>query len=755
MFPIAIAFCAGAAIVHALPALLPVALLAVPACIACMAFRRRPVLAALLAGFAWTHLLAFDRLEDGWPCSRDREERQLTGRIAAPAFVRAGRTDFDLDVEPLHAADTLPSRARISWYEADAVPRPGERWRLTARLRCRNGFANPGAADRELGLLRQRIDATGYVAGDERPLRLADAPTRPLERLRGRIADAIAASAGGGPSVAVLQGLAVGVRGNVPDALWETFAVTGVAHLMAISGLHVTGCALAVLAVLRLACRLPMLARLRARLAWEAVLVVAATAGYTVLAGASLPALRTLASVALVALLRLMRRALALHEMLAAAALLLVATDPLAIASGGFWLSFVATAALLAVVSHGQGLRARIAAFARAQLAITALLAPVLVATFGRLSLVAPAVNAAAIPLFTALLLPAVLSATLLEAAIPGAASGAWRLLAAALDSAWPPLEAIAAWRDASWAPAAQPAWLLLAAGIAALAALVVPLGGLRLAAAAIMLALACGGAARPPAGGWTLTVLDVGQGLAAVVETARHTLVFDAGPQWRGGGTAARVSLLPFLGARGIRVIDVLVASHDDMDHAGGVASVQQSIRVHRLLAQPGSAIESDGPCRLGEAWRWDGVEFRFLHPPPGLRADDNGRSCALAIRGTGGSALLVADVGAKAEAVMLSQRLAADVVLLPHHGSRSSSTPPFIEATGARLGVASAGFGNRWGMPVAEVVARWRARGTTVLETPRDGAVTIRYSAERRAPDVETERGDRRRWWRRAPSA
>lgn len=753
MFVVALALCAGIATVHLLPALLPVPVLAAAALLAAWAVRRHAALAAYCLGVIHATWFAAQLLGSGWPCARDREEITAVGVIAAPAVERAGRTDFDLAVRESSAQRPLPGLLRLSWYEAPTQPRPGQLWRLTLRLRCRQGLANPGAMDRELDLLRQRVVGTGYVVAKAPAELLRDeGSAQPVERLRARIAERIAASLPAGPSVSVLQGLSVGLRGNVPDELWEAFAATGVAHLMAISGLHVTGCALFVLWLLRLCWKWPPVGCLRSRIATEIAVVLAVTAGYVLLAGASLPALRTLAMVVLVAIQRLLRRALPLHLTLALAAALLCAADPLAVTSAGFWLSFVATAALLLIVDAGSGWRARLVAFARAQAAVTALLTPVLAAVFGRVSLLSPLVNALAIPAFSLLVLPMVLFGTVLELAAIDGSAPVWRSLAALLDSAWPWLLVITQWPFTTWAPPAQPMLLIAGVGLATLAALLLPLQGLRIAATVLLLAIMTGTAARPAAGAWTLTVVDVGQGLAAVVETRRHVLVFDTGPQWRGGGTAARVSLLPYLRARGIRRIDRLIVSHQDLDHAGGLALLRRSLAIaHTTGATTGTGATPGAECRRGERWRWDGIEFRVLHPPPGFEGSDNDRSCALMVSGSGGRALLLADPESAGEEALVSQGLKADVVLLPHHGSGSSSGPDLVRAVTARLGIASAGFGNNWDMPAAEVVARWRAAGTTVLSTAASGAVTVRFAPGRQPIAVQTERGGSRRWWRR----
>jgi competence protein ComEC len=699
----ALAFCFGAAAIHVLPAPWPHAVAAAPALAAACALRCAPVLAAGLAGCAWALYSASTALAGNWPCSRDGETVELHGRVLAPASVRPDRTDFDLDIADGSTGPAAPARARLSWYEADRVPRVGERWRVMARLRCPRGFANPAAPDRELALLREGIDATGYVADGRIPERPEGTVVRGVEQLRERVAGSITAALPPGPTAAVLQGLSVGLRGNIPDVLWEAFTVTGLAHLVAISGLHVTGCALSMLLLLRLAWRWHALRPTRHRLVIEGMVVVGATTGYTLLSGASVPALRTLVMVGLFILLRILRRSVPLAGTLALAAAMLVAADPLSITSAGFWLSFVATAALFAAGSAGNGWRGWVGGFARAQVAITVLLTPVLATTFGRLSLVAPLVNAVAIPVFSLLILPAVLLGTAIAVPAPEASALLWRWIGRFLDGTWPVLQWVAAWPAASMAPALQPGALMAGAGALAFGAMLVPQTGLCAAAAVLLIALVCGRAEPIEAGAFTLSVIDVGQGLAAVVETSDHVMLFDSGPQWRGGTVAARVSLLPYLRSRGIRRIDRLVLSHDDQDHAGGARLIAAAFAVHRTLVPPGSRAAGEETCAAGAGWEWDAVTFRVVHPPAAFEGSDNDRSCALRVSGAGGTALLLADPEADAEAMLTGQAISADVVLVPHHGSATSSSPALVAAVSARVAVASAGFGNRWGMPRA----------------------------------------------------
>jgi competence protein ComEC len=170
--------------------------------------------------------------------------------------------------------------------------------------------------------------------------------------------------------------------------------------------------------------------------------------------------------------------------------------------------------------------------------------------------------------------------------------------------------------------------------------------------------------------------------------------------------------------------------------------------------MAAPGSRLAADETCSRGGSWRWDGVLFRVLHPPGGYVGSDNDRSCAIAVHGAGGIALLLADVETEAEQALLTQAPAADVVMLPHHGSRSSSSPALVSAVAARYGIASAGFGNRWGMPDGGVVARWRASGTTVLVTAEAGAVRASFPPRPGRIEIRAERRDAPHWWRPEPA-
>jgi competence protein ComEC len=747
----ALALIAGAALVPQWAALPSAAALAgLAAAAASVWLMRFRVVAAFMAGVILAAAQGHGLLAGDWPCSRDGEQLELAGVVTAPAEARPGRIDFDFDVDAGGRESGVPPRVRMSWYEPAAVPRPGETWQFSARLRCRSGFANPGAFERELDLLRRGYGATGHVAGPVRPRRLDSSPWRtPFSAARAWAGERIAAAAGDTRSAGVLQGLAVGLRGGIDPAIQEALVATGTAHLVAISGLHVTAFAVVVLLLSRVA--YGRLAGPSSSSSWplrQATLMLAVTVAYGLLAGASLPTVRTVLMVALALALRAGRRHATVADVLGASALLLAAVDPLAVTSAGFWLSFVAVAALLGLIEGRDG---ALRSFARAQAAVSVVLAPVLVAAFGGLPLAGPLVNALAIPVFSFLLLPATLAATALLPLAPGLAALLWSGLGAALDRCWPVLEWAGGLPWAVIRPPAAPGWLVAAGVAVAVAAVVVPGAGCRRLAAVLVAALLFRTADAPVRGAFDLTLLDVGHGLAAVVRTKTRTLVFDTGPRWRGGGNAARVTLTPFLRRLGVQSLDLVVVSHADGDHAGGLGELRRAFAVTRVIGDAGEAGGTDAPCVAGDTWRWDGVQFEVLHPPDGGSFDRNDASCALRVSGPGGALLLLADPEAPAERAMLERELAAEVVVVPHHGSSSSSTAGLVAAVDARWALVSAGFGNRWGLPRAEVVDRWRESGAEVVTTAEGGALGMRISPAGGVGEVEAWRRRMPRWWRR----
>ncbi len=705
------------------------------------AVRRSAILlAAALLGFAWASGYGQLRLADRLAPDLEGRDLVVTGTVASlpQPFERGVR--FDLDVEAARrldgAAVAVPGRIALSWF---------------------NGYTNPFGFDFEGWLTERGIGATGYVRPKGPRERLDAFVPRPayfVERAREDIRRRFLEALPDGRYTGVLVALAIGDQRAILTQDWDVFTRTGTGHLMSISGLHVTMVSGLFAALVGFAWRRSerLTLALPARKAAAVAALVAALA-YTLLAGFQVPAQRTLYMIAVVALALWFDRLESSSRVLAAALALVLVLDPLAVTAPGFWLSFAAVASILYVAAGRAADPGWLASAARTQWAVTIGLAPLAVALFQQVSVVSPIANAVAIPVVSFVVTPLALLATVLPAnwLLPPA-HGVLELMMAGLDRL--ALVPGAVWQQhapAGWAVALSLAgvvWMLAPRGVPA-----------RWVGALLLLPLL----AAPPAlpqGTAELVVLDVGQGLAAVVRTASHTLAYDAGPRYSLEADAGNRVVVPFLRGSGATSVDALVVTHDDIDHAGGAASVMRVFPASALYTSIDTASPLvDGPasyrlpCIAGQRWRWDGVDFEVLFPAGASvaraqRAND--RSCVVRVSAAGFHALLTGDVEEPAERELLSRgpgMLRADVMLVPHHGSRTSSTEAFVAAVSPRFAVVPAGYRNRFGHPKPEVLDRYVAAGAAILRTDRDGALSFRLGPD--GVTVARHRDAARRYW------
>ena len=740
------------------------------------------LLAAALAAFGTTGWRATMMLAERLTPALEGRDVLLTGTVSRmPQKSEAGwRFRFDVQQAQLDGAPVpVPPRLQLAWYgsastadEADAARpllaelRAGDRWQFTARLKAPHGNLNPHGFDYELWLWEQGVGATGYVRSGPRdvpPRRLTEGGWS-IERWRQSVRDRILGDAGDAESrrfAGIVAALVTGDQNVIERADWDVFRATGVAHLMSISGLHITMFAWLAAACIGWAWRRSARLGLPAR--WDpcqrlpapaAALIggVLLATGYALFSGWGVPAQRTVLMLATFALLKLMglRWPWWLSWLLACAVVL--AFDPWALTQAGFWLSFVAVGVLFATDpgaarADQTSAGGRFVRMLREQWVVTLALTPLSLILFGQASVVGLLSNLLAIPWVTLVVTPLSLLGVLWAPLWQAAAWALWPL-------AWV-LQWLATWPWASVSMAAAP-WALGAAALAGgvLLALRWPWQW-RLAGVPLLLPLLLWQTPRPAPGQFELLAADVGQGNAVIVRTARHTLVYDAGPRYSLESDAGHRVLVPLLRALGERV-DMLVLSHRDSDHTGGARAVLAMHRGATLLSSIEEGHELQGArtamrCQAGQRWTWDGVDFSVLHPLPAdyaAPAKPNALSCVLRVQAGDASALLAGDIEAPQEQVLLARGadLAADVLLVPHHGSRTSSSPAFVQAVRPRWALVQAGYRNRFGHPVAEVMARYPSVGAQVVDSPHCGA--MHWHTAR--PDVvQCERQDAARYW------
>lgn len=718
-------------------------------------------LAVLLAGVgagAVDALLTAAQVRESWlPPDWEGQDVLLTGVVADVPEIQPDGVHFLLDVEQTDRGE-YHGRLRVAWYEENRPDiRAGERWQLQVRSKRPNGFMNPGGFDYEKWLFTQRIGGSGYVRQSAQNRRLAAASAVSPNAIRQLLQERIQAALGDSPVTGLIQGLAVAYRNNITPQQWETLRKTGTSHLLAISGLHIGMVAgfgfLPAMLLWRLFPALYL--RLPVKIAGAVVGGVFACA-YAVLAGLSIPTQRSLAMVLVVMLGLLWRRRIPFSSVFALALLLVLLVDPLASLSAGFWLSFGAVG-LLAWLGKRRLKQGRLA-FLWVQLALSLGMLPLTAGWFGGVSLVAPLANLLAIPYVTLLVVPLVLLGVLLTGVTPALAALVWQVAAWLLQGVMLALDWLAGFSLSSvYLPLIPLPWLLLA--LAGFFLLWLPRGmpG-RWLGLVLMSPLLFYFPERPGQGAFRLSVLDVGQGLASVVQTANHTLVFDTGPKTSDSFDTGELVVLPWLRGQGITHIDTLVVSHADNDHRGGAEVILASMPVnHILVGAPGIAAGYQPDlCEAGQKWHWDGVTFTVLHPDVNfLEQTENNRSCVLKIANEVHSVLLTADIERPAEQWLMGQgaALQADTLLVPHHGGKTSSSPGFIQAVSPVFGIVSSGYLNRFHHPNPVVVQRYAARGVKLLDTVTSGELQLDFPATSAVIQLREWRREQRHAWNRSP--
>jgi competence protein ComEC len=733
--------------------------------------------AGFAMGFGYAAWRADVRLADELARAWEGRDVVVVGRIASLPQVSDWGSRFLLDVEQSAAPrGSVPGSIALTWY-ADAkgekpVARvvPGEQWAFTVRLKRPRGLANPHTFQLEPWALERDIRATGYVRAKPAPIRTSaavDGWPYSVHRWRDAIRASMQDELGEARLRGVLVALAIGDQDAIAADDWEVFWRTGVGHLMSISGLHITMFAGLAFAVAHFAwVRVPALAlRIPARKA-AAIAGTMGALGYTLMTGYAIPAQRTFAMLAVVALCVLADRHGSASRVLALAALAVLMLDPWAALSAGFWLSFGAVAAIFYAMGCRTGQPGKLRAALTEQLSVTVVMVPMLLALFQEVSLVSPLANAIAIPVVSLIVVPL---------AVAGGFSGsAWLLWAAheLMVHLMGPLEMLAGLPLAMLESHAPGAWAVGAA-VVGCAWLLAPRGVPMRSAGAVWLVPLF--TVAPPAPAWGeawVDVLDVGNGLAVVVRTATHALAYDAGPAGHGEGDTGNRIVVPFLRGEGVARLDGLVISHADDDHAGGAISLAAAREPPWLLSSLPAAHPLQGlfdhsiRCEAGRQWTWDGVTFRVLHPAAAAYEDtpgrkprkENDRSCVLHVATAGGSALLAGDAEARSESEMIARgaaMLGATALVVPHHGSRTSSTPEFIAAVSPRVALFSVGYRNRFNHPNAGVVARYAALGADVRRTDREGALRIALPAQRSVATTVRPLVSQVRYWseRRTP--
>jgi competence protein ComEC len=736
----------------------------------------RAVLAGALCGFCWAALLAQLALAPRLAKADEGRDVTLVGTIDSLPYRFDGGVRFNFAVEKAAGA-TLPPRVSLAWYtgfgdtvQAVGDVQPGERWQLTVRLQRPHGNANPYGFDYEVWLLEQGVRATGYVrtggAGNRRLDSFVFSAGNLAEHCRATLRERILRALPGKPYAGVIVALVVGDQRAIGQSDWSVFNRTGVSHLISISGLHITMIAGLFALMASALWRRSFFTGAQLGLILPAQKAAALTGAgvallYVLLAGFGIPAQRTLYMLTVVAAALWFGRITSVSHVLCAALGMVVLLDPWAVLWPGFWLSFGAVAIILFATVGRTGMPrtgywSLLKLGAHTQYVVTLGLVPLTMLLFAQVSLVSPLANAVAIPLISFVVTPLALAGSMmpapLSAILLGVAHAAVEALAMALR--WMGDMHFAVWT----APAPNP-WIFCFA-LGGTFWMLAPRGWPRRWVGAVAwLPLLANLPSHPREGEVAVTAFDVGQGMALLIETSGHRLLYDTGPSYSAESNGGNRVIAPYLKARGIGALDGIIVTHSDSDHSGGALAVMETVRVGWVA----SSLWYDHPivraaavhrrCAAGQTWTWDTVRFEMLQPTaasyddPGLKS--NARGCTLRVSAGARSILLAADIEAAQEVQLVlgsPAKLRADVLLAPHHGSGTSSTPAFLLAVSPAVALFQVGYRNRYHHPKPEVFERYGQMGIQRLRTDRSGAISLSIG-----PGVEAHeyRREHARYW------
>jgi len=771
----------------------------------CPLFIRASLVFAL--GLIWAAVWGEGMKARQLPLAQDKTDYVLVGVVSGVPQINSLRTRFVLEIESLQAqrdtvsvSETPPrlQRVMLSWYGGRPV-RPGERWQLTVRLRTPRGFANPGGFDYAGWLFHRQISATGYIRAQGVNKNLGQSGQFAIDQFRWAVLEKIESLDFSAASKGLLAALTIGDKQGLDSETWMHMRLTGTVHLAVVSGLHIGMVAgLGMLLGSLLGRCLVVLGAPVSRQQVAVVLSGSLALTYALLAGFSLSTQRALLMLCVFLLATLLKRKPRPELALLWALAIVAASDPLAALSSGFWLSFIAVATfLLWFIPRPRGGYLR--DLFSAQLIVFLPLAGLLSFFQGEVSLLSPLVNLLAIPWLGIAVVPLALLGMLLLPLTPDIAGEIWTVAAWQLDA----FDRVATWLSNYaeyfvWALPAGQSVLLSVALLFAAALMLMPKGlGLRSMALVLLLAVALSGQSflnRQDSGeqgassddsSLTLAVLDVGQGLSVVAINNGRAVVYDTGPKYSDSFNAGSGIIAPYLRSQGVSTIDGLMLSHGDADHVGGTLGLLEHFRSAHILAgqplelpMPGVDYCLSGQDFLGsevaeQSWKRAGLEFEILYPWPretraalaspldqrlnnGLnksleKHSDNDSSCVLLIRYRGKTILLPGDISVEVEAQLLARGVlpkSVDVLIAPHHGSRTSSSQAFVEHLSPTHVVYAAGFNHHFGHPAKTVFERYQRAGARAWVTGESGAIIFKWDNEGHF-EAYPWRDKNRRYW------
>lgn len=694
---------------------------------------RKPIVVAFMFGLVWA--LFFAHMQLSWELPKNLEGKVIiiSGFVASIPEVANKQTNFLFKLDKVNNK-TAHGLARLSWPMANLHLNVGDAWSFSVKLKRIHGTMNPGGFDMEAWSLQQGIRVSGYVvttkAQPPKNLQLWNARYM-VDRMRQYVGDQIAENLPRSHTSPWITALAIGERKNIDAASWKVLRNTGTNHLMAIAGLHIGFMSAFIYGLVLFIWRrvavltLYLPAQHAASLAALFIALI-----YSAMAGFSIPTQRACLMFSTFLLVVLLRRNVPVWHIWSMALMVVLLFNPLSVLVESFWLSFASVALII------YGMKGRLAPggwwwkHARIQWVIAIGLIPLSIWLFKQCSIISFVTNSIAIPWVGFLIVPLTLLGCFALLCWPWLGSLCLKGADKLLELLWSILTYFSECSWSSWYHDVPHIWIL---GIACvgIVMLLVPSGfpG-RYFGICWLMPLFFYQHHEPAKGEVWFTLLDVGQGLSAVIQTQHHLLVYDAGVKWGDYFDVGESIVLPFLRHQGIKKIDMLVISHGDNDHRGGANAILQQMPVLTVKTSVPYYFKNASYCLRGTTWLWDDVEFSFIYPTQEFLGLGNDSSCVLKITSQHQSILLTGDIEKMAEEYLINTNpaeLRSTIIVAPHHGSKTSGMNDFIEAVYPKIVLFPTGYRNRYHFPHPSVVQEYRNIHATLLNTAEVGAISL----------------------------
>lgn len=625
----------------------------------------------------------------------------------------------------------------ISWYQHPPILKPGQVWQLIVTLKPPIGLHNPGGFDYQAFLKSHHIAATGYVMTrfDQNKL-LNHNHFYFLDLLREKIRNQIFQAIHNPTIAAFVSALCVGLRDELTESDWRVLQNTGTNHLVAIAGLHIGFVVSSIYFFVNYFARLfpRVLLMIPASTIAEIAALISAV-GYTALSGFAIPAERASIMLFCLIITRLCYVNVTLWQRLFFAAMIILLLNPFCVIDMSFWLSFSSIAILVWTMSARLQLPQKIISWLKMQSALTIGLLPIMLLFFQQASIIAFLANAIAIPWIGLIILPLTLLSCVIFILQGSAISTLlFYFSGKLLLPLWNILLFFSRAHFAAWHHIIFNPVILICAIIGVIFLLSPKKFPAKWLGCFGLLPLFCYFPSQPNMGEYWVSVIDVGQGLSVLVQTAHHVMLYDTGSHLPGGLDMGESVVTPYLRYRGITNIDRLEISHGDNDHSGGADAIVKNFNVAAIFTSAPKLIAHFNAqyCMVDQAWHWDGVDFVTLNPAQNALYEDNNSSCVIKITSRGGSILLTGDIQREIENNLLASQpnqLRATILLVPHHGSNTSSSENFLNAVSPHYAIISAGKYNHYHLPSRAVLDRYQQHRITLYNTADSGAVFIRF--------------------------